>query len=350
MEPTRYPAAPLLSFATDAFETFGVPAADAALWADTLVRSDLRGHASHGIFRLPWYVRRLQHGVMQPLTALETVRDTAAVMLLDAHDGVGQVAAHAAMDLAIERARIYGIAAVSVRRSNHFGAAMYFTLKAAQAGMIGMITTNASPAMAPWGGKKALIGNNPWSIAAPAGRNAPLILDIANTMVARGKIYTARQEGRAIPIGWAVDRNGVPTTDPSEALAGLIMPIGGHKGYAISFMMDVLSGILSGSEFANGVAGPYQAERKSGCGHLVIVLNIEAFTGLDEFSARVEQLIDEVKAVPLAPGYDEILYPGEPEARAEAANLRDGLALPKATIADLTSLAGELGITRPFGG
>jgi LDH2 family malate/lactate/ureidoglycolate dehydrogenase len=350
MEPRRYLADPLLTFATNAFESLNVPVPDATLWADTLVRSDLRGHASHGIFRLPWYIRRLQRGVMQPTTELETVRDTAAVALLDAHDGVGQVAADAAMGLAIERARSFGIAAVSVRRSNHFGAAMYFTLKAAQAGLIGMITTNASPAMAPWGGRQALIGNNPWSIAAPAGRYAPLILDIANTMVARGKIYTARQEGRAIPTGWAIDRDGRPTTDPVEALAGLVLPIGGHKGYAISFMMDVLSGILSGSEFASGVAGPYQAERESGCGHLVIVLNIEAFIGLDEFTTRVEQLIDEVKAAPLAPGSEEIFYPGEPEARAEAANLRNGLVLPEATVADLTALADELGIAHPFAG
>jgi LDH2 family malate/lactate/ureidoglycolate dehydrogenase len=348
MELTRYPAPPLLAFAADAFESLGVPAVDAELWADTLVRSDLRGHASHGIFRLPWYVRRLQRGVMQPLTRLETLRDTAAVMRLDAHDGVGQVAANAAIELAIERARTFGIAAVSVRRSNHFGAAMYFTLQAAQAGLIGMITTNASPAMAPWGGRQALIGNNPWSIAAPAGRHAPLILDIANTMVARGKIYTARQEGRTIPTAWAIDQDGFPTTDPAAALAGLILPIGGHKGYAISFMMDVLSGILSGSEFASGVAGPYQAERESGCGHLVIVLNIEAFIGLDEFTSRVEQLIDEVKASPLAPGADEIFYPGEPEARAEAANLRDGLVLPEATVAELVTLADELGIPHPF--
>ena len=348
MEQHRLPAEPLLAFATQAFQTLGVPPDDAALWADTLVRSDLRGHASHGIFRLPWYVRRLQRGVMQPVTRLETLRDVAAVSVLDAHEGVGQVVANQAMDLAIERAKAYGIAAVSVRRSNHFGAAMYFTLKAARAGLIGMITTNASPAMAPWGGKAAVLGNNPWSIAAPAGRHAPLILDIANTMVARGKIYTARQEGQVIPNSWAIDQDGNPTIDPTAALGGLILPIGGHKGYAITFMMDVLSGVLSGSEFASGVAGPYQAERPSGCGHLVIVLNIDAFIGQAAFNERVERLIEEVKAAPLAPGYDEIFYPGEPEARAEAANLRDGINLPNATVAELATLAGELGIPHPF--
>ncbi|HEX3721852.1 MAG TPA: Ldh family oxidoreductase [Nitrolancea sp.] len=348
MEPHRFPVEPLLAFAGAAFSSLGVPPSHAALWADTLVRSDLRGHPSHGIFRLPWYIRRLQRGVMQPVTRLETIRDVAAVSVLDAQEGVGQVAANQAMELAIERANAFGIAAVAVRRSNHFGAAMYFTLQAAHAGLIGMITTNASPAMAPWGGKQAVLGNNPWSIATPAGRHAPLILDIANTMVARGKIYTARQDGRSIPNSWAIDRHGNPTTDPTEALAGLILPIGGHKGYAVTFMMDVLSGVLSGAEFASGVAGPYQAERRSGCGHLIIVLNIEAFIGLAEFNARVEQLIDEVKSAQLAPGFDEIFYPGEPEARAEAANARDGIILPSATVAELTALADELALPHPF--
>ncbi len=338
----------LIEFASSVFRLVGVPDDDASLWADTLVRSDLRGHPSHGIFRLPWYVHRIEREVMRPVSDIKTLRDHRAVMLLDAQDGVGQVAAFRAMQIAIERAKTYGIAAVSVRRSNHFGAAMYFTLQAAQAGCIGMISTNASPAMAPWGGLKAVLGNNPWSISAPAGHFDPLILDIANTMVARGKIYTARQEGKEIPDSWAIDKLGRPTTNPTEALAGLILPIGGHKGYAISFMVDVLTGVLSGSEFATGVAGPYQAERESGCGHLVIVLDIRAFMNLDEFTSRVERLIAEVKASPLAEGVDEILYPGEPEARAERENMRDGVSLPDATVDDLKSLASELGIPHLF--
>ncbi len=339
---------PLSVFTADVFRKVGVPTDDADLWADTLVRSDLRGHSSHGIFRLPWYVHRIQRGVMRPVTDITTLRDHRAIALLDAQDGAGQVAAFHAMERAIERAKTYGIAAVSVRRSNHFGAAMYFTLQAARAGCIGMIATNASPAMAPWGGRTAVLGNNPWSIAAPAGRYDPLILDIANTMVARGKIYTARQGSREIPSGWAIDKLGKPTTDPAEALSGLILPIGGHKGYAISFMIDVLSGVLSGSEFATGVAGPYQAERRSGCGHLIIVLDIDAFMNLDEFTSRVEELIAEVKAAPLAEGAEEILYPGEPEARAERNNLQTGLNLPAATVADLVSLATEIQVQHPF--
>jgi LDH2 family malate/lactate/ureidoglycolate dehydrogenase len=348
MDYRRVESGRLSAFAATALRVTGVSDDDAALWADTLVRSDLRGHPSHGIFRLPWYIRRIQRGVMRPVVNLETLRDSGAVTLLDAHDGPGQITAFRAMHLAIERARRHGIAAVSVRRSNHFGAAMYFTLEAARRGCIGMIATNASPAMAPWGGRRAVIGNNPWSIAAPAGKHDPVILDIANTTVARGKIYTAQREGREIPLGWAVDRHGEPTTDPSEALAGLIVPIGEHKGYAISFMIDVLSGVLSGSEFASGVAGPYQAERPSGCGHLIIVLDIAAFMEPAEFTARVDSLIAEVKSAPLAPGFDEIFYPGEPEARAEAAHLRDGVPVDRATATELTALGRELGIEVPF--
>ena len=344
----RYPAEPLAAFAAAALWRVGVPEADAAVVADTLLKADLRGHASHGIFRLPWYVRRLQRGVMRPLTELEIVRDRGAVTVLDAHEGVGQIAARRAMRLAVERAGQHGVAAVAVRRSNHFGAAMYFTLEATAAGRIGILITNASPAMAPWGGRQALIGNNPWSIAAPAGRYPPLLLDFANTVVARGKIYTARQAGSEIPTGWAIDRDGRPTSDPVAALEGLILPIGGHKGYAQSFMFDVLAGVLTGARFASGVFGPYQAERPSGCGHLALALDIDHFMDLPEFEARVEALIAEVKAAPLAPGQTEIFYPGEPEARAEARNARLGIPLPAKTVAELEALAAELDLAAPF--
>jgi LDH2 family malate/lactate/ureidoglycolate dehydrogenase len=348
MAETRYDPIALIDFAAMAFRFVGVPGADAALVADSLVRANMRGHASHGIFRLPWYVERIRRGVMEPVTWLEPVRDGGVVTVLSANDGVGQVAAMRAMQLAIERARNQGAAVVGVRRSNHFGAAMYFTLEAARHGCVGIITTNASPGLAPWGGKRATLGNNPWSIAAPAGSHPPLILDIANSVVARGKIYTARQEGREIPLGWAIDQDGNPTTDPAAALAGLILPIGGHKGYAISFMIDVLSGVLTGSNFATDVFGPYQAEKRSGCGHLIIVLNIEHFMGLGEFNERVEQLIHRVKGSPLAPGSEEIFYPGEPEARAEADALRNGVPLADETAADLRRFADELGIEAPF--
>ena len=188
------------------------------------------------------------------------------------------------------------------------------------------------------------MGNNPWSVAAPAGPHPPMVLDIANTVVARGKVFLARQKGLPIPAGWAINAAGEPTTDPAEALAGIILPMGEHKGYSISVALDVLSGVLTGSGFGTGVHGPYQTEHRSGCGHLMIALNIEAFLPLAEFNARMERLIAELKSVPLAKGFDEVFYPGEIEARNEERCLREGLHLPEQTLTDLAQLAKEAGL------
>jgi LDH2 family malate/lactate/ureidoglycolate dehydrogenase len=175
-----------------------------------------------------------------------------------------------------------------------------------------------------------------------------MVLDIANTGVARGKIYLASQNREAIPDGWAIDSEGEPTNDPVAALAGNILPMGGHKGYAISVIMDVLSGVLTGSAFGPAVTGPYQAERRSGAGHLLIALNVEAFEPLPIFNKRVEALIDDLKGAKLAKGFDEVLYPGEIEARNAARHRAEGLALPVDTLSDLTDLARDLEIADPF--
>jgi LDH2 family malate/lactate/ureidoglycolate dehydrogenase len=198
--------------------------------------------------------------------------------------------------------------------------------------------------MAPWGGREKALGNNPWSIAAPAAEHTPLVLDIANTVVARGKIFLARQRGTEIPADWAIDVSGNPTTDPEQALNGTILPMAGHKGYAISLLMDVLAGVLTGSNFGSAVSSPYFAERRSGCGHLAVVLNIEKFLPLQQFEDRASALIGEMKAVPTIPGVDEVNYPGELEDRSEALARSEGLRLPSQTLADLDGLAEEIGI------
>lgn len=322
----------------------GVPAADATLVADSLVLADLWGHQSHGMLRLPWYVRRLQSGAMKTRTAPVFVTDAGAVGVLEGHDGIGQVLAARATQEAIARAGRHGIGAVAVRRSNHFGTAMYYSLMGPPAGCITLVATNASPAMAPWGGREKRVGTNPWSIAVPVAGRVPLVLDIANTAVARGKIYLARQRGEAIPKGWALDADGVPTTDAERALAGLVAPMAAHKGYGIAVMMDMLAGVLSGSAFGAAVHGPYEPAAPSGAGHLVIALDIKAFMPLAEFEARAAQLVDELKSTPRAAGVDEIFYPGEIEARNAENAARDGLVLPRKTCADIEALAGELGV------
>lgn len=342
----RPPVAPdaLRAFATRAYRAAGLSDDDAWLSADTLVQADLWGHQSHGVMRLSWYLARLASGACMATARPELVVDGGAVAVIDGHDAMGQILAAHAAEEAVIRARRHGLAAVALRNSNHFGTAMYFTLMAARQDCIGFLATNASPAMAPWGGRRKAVGNNPWSWACPGGSHAPMVLDIANTGVARGKIYLARQRGETIPPGWALDADGVPTTDPEAAINGIVQPMAEHKGYAIAVMMDMLAGVLSGSGIGTEVHGPYQAKQRSRAGHLMIVLNIAAFQPVTDFKTRIDQQIDALKAVPLAPGASEILYPGEREAQNDTRHRRDGLVLPDDTWADLERIAERLGL------
>ena len=341
---TRVAPQPLTDFATAVLEAEGVPADDAGLVAGCLVQAQLWGHPSHGLLRLGWYVARIRSGVVDPVAKPETVVDLGAVAVLDGREGLGHVlAAHAAAE-AVRRAREHGVGVVAVRNSNHFGMAAHFTRMIAEQGCVGVVTTNGSPAMAPWGGKEKAVGANPWSIAAPAGRHGVTVMDIANVQAARGKIYAARERGASIPEGWALDVEGRPTTDPAAAIAGVILPMAGHKGYAISLMMDVLSGVLTGSAFGAAVAGPYQVERRSGCGHLVLALDVAAVADPGGFGERMESLIAEMKAVPLAEGFEEILYPGELEDRSRARLEGEGIDLPDKTLEALERLAAETGV------
>jgi len=343
----RIDPAGLREFATAVYRCCGLAPDDAALAADTLVQADLWGHPSHGVMRLSWYAARLRAGVCDPGARPTLLVDGGAIAVLDGREAMGQVvAAHAARE-SIARAQAHGIGAVAVRNSNHFGTALYYTLLAARAQCVAFLSTNASPAMAPWGGRTKSVGTNPWSWASPAGRHAPMVLDIANTAVARGKIYLARQKGQPIPAGWAIDASGAPTTDPVAALEGVILPMAQHKGYAIAVIMDMLAGVLTGASFGAAVRGPYQSDHRSGAGHLMIAMNIAAFQPVAEFNERIESLIAELKSAPLAQGAAEILYPGEIEARNDAKHRNEGLLLPGDVLADLRKLAAEMGIVAP---
>ncbi|NUP02457.1 MAG: Ldh family oxidoreductase [Nonomuraea sp.] len=341
------PPSELISFGTAVLTSLGVPGPDARLVADSLVTADAWGHPSHGMLRLEWYADRLRSGAMRAVTEVATVIDGGAVAVLDGQDGVGQVVtAYAARD-AVRRAGEHGVGVIAVRNGNHFGTAAYFTRMIAAEGCVALLTTNGSPAMAPWGGREKSVGANPWSIAVPGGRRGPVVLDIANTTVARGKVYAARERGEPIPEGWAQAADGSPTTDPRQAIDGLILPMAGHKGYGISFMMDVLSGVLTGSSYATDVAGPYVPDRRSGCGHLLLALRLDAVADPGDYARRLDDLIDRTKAVPLAPGYDEIFYPGEIEDRNAAATALTGVRLPGRTLSSLGRLADTCELARP---
>jgi LDH2 family malate/lactate/ureidoglycolate dehydrogenase len=341
---------PLRRFATQVYERAGVPREEAALVADSLVQADLWGHQSHGVLRTGWYLARLQSGAMKAVSEPRLAVDAGAVAVIDGADGVGQVIAKRAIDEAIARAKAHGVAAVAVRDSNHFGTCMYWTRMAAQAGCVGMLFTNGGPAIAPWGGVRKIIGTNPWSVSAPAGDRPPLMVDMAITGVARGKIYLARQRHEEIPLGWALTAEGEPTTDPQAAIDGIILPMAGHKGYAIGVMVDMLAGVLSGSAFLSGVNGPYKADLKSGAGHFFVAVDIAKLLPLAEFNARMDRFIAEIKATPRAKGVEEIFYPGEMEAASDAKLRTEGIELPGDTLSDLERIARELGLHFPPGG
>ena len=334
----------LLALVAAIYQSAGVPDADAAFAADTMVQADLWGHQSHGVLRVGWYYARLRSGAMLPVTQVETVSDAGAIAVVDGHDGVGQVIARHAILEATRRAKAHGVGVVSVRNSNHFGTCMYYTGMGARDGCVTLLATNGGPNMAPWGGLKKMIGTNPWSVAAPAGRHPALIMDMAVSGVARGKIYLAQQRHESIPDSWALDAQGFPTTDPRAALEGLILPMAGHKGYAIGVIVDMLAGVLSGSSFLDGVHGPYDPVNRSGVGHFFAAFNIEAFQPRAQFDARMEEYIARLKSVPVAPGHEEVFYPGEIEARKDAAQRQAGLLLPQDTVADLQRVAGEAGV------
>ena len=340
-------ASDLTDFTAAVLRAEGVPAPDAVLLADTLVTAELWGHASHGMLRLPWYVARLRTGVMTAVTAVSTVRDRGAVVVLDGGHGIGQVITARAVEVGVERARRHGVSAVAVRNSGHFGTAAYFTRRAAEAGCVSILATNASPAMAPWGGREKSIGTNPWSIAAPAGSHGVVVMDLANTAVARGKIYLAAERGEPIPEGWAADAGGTPTTDAARALAGLILPMAGPKGYVIAFLMDVLAGVLTGSAFGDAVAGPYDPDRRSGAGHLLLTMDVTALMDPAEYAERIESLVRHTRDAPRAPWSDEILVPGELEDRNHRTLSARGVPLAAATWAALATLADRAHVPLP---
>ena len=335
----------LRAFITEIYLKMGVPAAPAAHLADTLVMADLWGHSSHGVMRTFWYGARFASGATQIAAEPHLVTDTGPLLALDGGDGIGQWITQTAVDLAKDRAATFGIAAVSVRNSGHFGTSMYFTRQLAEAGMIGFLATNASPAVPPHGAVEKLIGNNPQSWAAPTGLETPFILDFAHSAVARGKIYLAREKGESIPADWALDADGNPTTDASEAIAGTLLPMAGHKGAGLAAMMDVLGGVLSASAHGPDVAGPYIADRRSGSGHLLMAINIASLRQLDEFTDEMQQMITRWKSSRRQPGVEDILYPGEPEFRHEQAARATGLGLPEEMMIRLIEEARSLGVT-----
>jgi LDH2 family malate/lactate/ureidoglycolate dehydrogenase len=329
----------LRAFALDVLCQAGMGREHAAVVADSLVYADLRGVSTHGVSRLGSYLQRVEVGVMEIDPEMQIVRESASTALLDAKNGFGQLAATLAMRLAIDKAGQTGIGAVSVSHSNHFGVAGYFAEIATKANRIGIVMTNASPAIAPHNTTVPLLGTNPLAIGVPSGDKPPVVLDMSSSLVARGKIRRAHLQGETkIPEGWAYDAQGHPTTDPAAALQGMLAPVGGAKGAGLSLVIDLLTGVLSGTGSTGSVANITDASRASGTGHLLIALDVAAFTGLSDFAQSVEDVVDRIHTLPSTDG-GAVYVPGEIERRKEDAARESGIRLAPDVIADLRSMA-----------
>ncbi|OAA50389.1 malate/L-lactate dehydrogenase [Metarhizium rileyi] len=315
----------------------GVSAVNADIIAHCLIAADLRGVDTHGMNRIPSYMERIRQGVLDA-TAQPTVNQvTPAVAQIDGHNGFGFVSTHLAMGAAIESARMYGIGMASVKHSNHFGMSAWVVQQALDADMMSLVFTNSSPALPPFGGKNKLTGVSPIACGAPGIPD--FILDMAPSVAARGKIYKAKRRGEKIPMDWALDAEGKPTDDPEAALGGVMLPMGGPKGSALSIMMDVFSGVLSGSAFAGHVTGPYDPSKASDVGHFLVAIKPDLFMSLDEFRDRMKYLYERVVGSERAAGVDRIYFPGEMEQITQAQREKTGIPLVQAEIDALNAEA-----------
>ncbi|HVU34961.1 MAG TPA: Ldh family oxidoreductase [Opitutaceae bacterium] len=345
----KYPVAALRQFTTQLFRNAGLAPDEAACLAQSLVLADLRGVSSHGLMRLRTYAERVRRGVVRGGVTPRIVSDTPAFLGVDGANGNGMWVGQQVMDWCIDRARRSGACFATVRNGNHFGIAASFTERAAAQGMIGIAMSNASPTMVPTGGRKPLLGANPLSIAIPAGMRPPLVLDMATSTVAQGKIILAAKEGKKeIPSDWAVDPEGNPTSDPQLALKGAMLPFGGAKGYGLALIIDILCATLSGALTSAHVNSFWKDfENPQNIGFFLGAWNIASVMPPETFSARITALLDEMKGCPPAPGYSEVCYPGEIEHRREQASLREGVLLGPAVAEDLARLGGEYGVMFP---
>jgi L-2-hydroxycarboxylate dehydrogenase (NAD+) len=356
-ETRLFPSPRLREFTTRVFQSTGVPDDDARLAADVLLAADLRGIDSHGVARLRTYVELLRAGRINPRPTLRTVRETLGTATVDGDNGLGLVVGPKANRMAMDKAEQAGTGWVVVRHSNHYGIAGYYALKAVERDMIGWSMTNSSRGVAPlWGGER-MLGTNPIAVAFPAGSEPPIVVDMATSAVAYGKIEIAHREGKSIPEGWAIDREGRPTTDPKAMMdGGALLPLGsvreqgGHKGYALALMVDVLSAVLPGANW-----GPFapsfvlRGERPTrqvglGIGHLFGAMRVDAFRDPQEFKAQVDELVRALRATRPAPGTSGPLIPGDPERAAEEERRNQGIPLLPAVIEELREVSRQTGV------
>ena len=331
------------SFALACFEALGVAADDAAVCADALMQSELRYHPGQGqgLKRLLGYEQRIGRGHIDVRAPFEVRKESPALALVDAHNGLGSVIGRRAMELACDKAAVCGVGVVVVRGSTHYGSSSVHARAALGRGYVGVAFTNAGPEMAPWGGRTAVVGTNPWGIAAPTGGEFPVVLDIALTTAGKGMMRYLAERGQPMPRDWALTPEGEETDDPTAAMAGALLGIGQYKGVGLSFFTDVLTGVISGGGFG---LTPYSDPARLDVSHTFIAFDVGWFMEPEAFHARMQAFIAEVKSSELRPGFHEVLVPGELEHRREQQKRASGVPFPRADLDALIALGERLGV------
>jgi LDH2 family malate/lactate/ureidoglycolate dehydrogenase len=343
----RVRADELTAFVREVAERCGLPDSHIPLFTDAVMQADLRGLPSHGVFRLDTYARGFQRGLINPRPKLRETGDRPGSRLIDADNGLGLIVGQLAMDRAVALARENGVGAVSVRNSNHSGVLAVHVQRAAAAGMIGFFTSNAPALMAPWGGRDALISNSPFAYSFPTGSD-PVIVDMACSATARGKIRLAASDGRAIPTGWALDSDGNATEDARAAMDGIILPMAEHKGSALALAFEILSASLSGATPSKDASRAFLRDGADTLdswqiGHFALAIDVGGLRPLADFESDVVELVDAVHSTTPRAGFDRVQMPGERELESVSHLAAIGIPLSSRTLAALATLAAELG-------
>ncbi|UJL45793.1 Ldh family oxidoreductase [Virgibacillus sp. NKC19-16] len=332
-------------FSNQCFTELGMPEEEARVITEVLLEADLREIHSHGFLRLPIYVERIKKELTKTKAEISYEKDTDTMTLIDGNNSAGQVVAYQAMEASIKKAEHFGIGLAAVRNSNHFGISAYYSLMAAKKNMIGIVISNTAPLMPAIGGAEKVIGNNPISIAAPLKNYEPLVLDMAMSNTAFGKILYAKEKNQEIPEGWGVDAKGAPTTDPNKVVnGGFLAPVGGPKGFGLALMAEVLTGVLSGGDFSKMIPSMYDVNKKQSISHFMLSIDINQLIPLETYYNNVEQLISYVKDSKKATGASETYLPGEIEFLKEKKNKTQGVPMQEQTFDKLNELSKELKI------
>lgn len=336
----------LRAFIAGAFEAVNVPREDAKTIAQLMAQADINGSEGHGVFRLPQYIRRIKGGAVNVKPDIRIEREMAGMALIDGDNGMGHLVMKFATEKAIAKAKTAGVAWVGARWSNHAGPAALYAAMPAEHNMIGLyMAVGSANHLPPWGGLDMLLSTNPIAVAVPAGEEPAIVLDMATTVAAYGKVKTKAQRGEMMPEGWMMDRQGRPLTDPKRAGEGFLLPIGGYKGYGLALVMGLLAGNLNGAAMGRDVVDFNNDDTSvTNTGHTIVAINIEAFQDLREFKQGMDTLIRDIRNSRRLPGVDRIRLPGEGTHVTRADNERNGIPMPPALLAALDQLAGELKI------